>query len=360
MFTIAVPGAKAAGEPVKLRLSVEDQVSAIEAIPVKDVYYVPLRLLTEALNGTVTGLPEGIAVNAGGGSFNLMKEGGVLYADGTTAAAETFNRNGMLMVPLRLFAKLGYSISYSPSDYLLRIRSASATLDDPDFINRYAADLKPPAPVSPAPAAGTVGKTVYLTFDDGPSASTGQLLDLLDKYGVKATFFMLGPNMNRYPAAVKRIAQDGHGLGLHGTTHRKEKFYASPAAALGEMVQADRTLAKLTGTGTSLIRPPYGSKPYFTQAYRDKVLAQGFHLWDWNVDSDDWMYKEDRSAVYGNVMSQVHKLKKAGTNPVILMHDQKADLAVLPHLLESLKQEGYTFEVITGGMTPVNFWKDKR
>lgn len=201
---------------------------------------------------------------------------------------------------------------------------------------------------------------MYLTFDDGPSATTSQLLDILSKYEVQATFFMLGNNMSKYPNQVKRIVKEDYGLGLHGMTHRKEKFYASPAAALAEMSGDNAVLKKLTGATTSLIRPPYGSKPYFTKSFRDKVLGQGYHLWDWNVDSNDWRYKEDSDKIYNTVMGQVRTLKKSKTNPVILMHDQKATLKVLPRLLEALKKEGYTFQVITKDMEPVNFWKDKR
>ncbi|NQX47487.1 polysaccharide deacetylase [Paenibacillus tritici] len=269
------------------------------------------------------------------------------------------------MVPLKVSASLGYSISYAGDKYLLRVKDSSAQLTDGAFTDKYAAELKPKAPVVPVtpvtPAEpGKPGRTVYLTFDDGPSATTGELLDILHKYNVEATFFMLGNNMNEHPAQVKRIAKEGYGLALHGVTHRKEKFYASPSAALAEMSGANATLKKLTGVSTTLIRTPYGSKPYFTKSFRDKVLTQGYHLWDWNVDSYDWKYKQNSDRIYNTVMDQVNKLKASKTNPVILMHDQKATLKVLPRILEKLKKEGYTFKLITKDMEPLNFWKDKR
>lgn len=126
------------------------------------------------------------------------------------------------------------------------------------------------------------------------------------------------------------------------------------------MSGANATLKKLTGTSTTLIRTPYGSKPYFTKSFRDKVLTQGYHLWDWNVDSYDWKYKQNSDRIYNTVMDQVNKLKASKTNPVILMHDQKATLKVLPRILEKLKKDGYTFKLITKDMEPLNFWKDKR
>ncbi|MNO19245.1 Peptidoglycan-N-acetylglucosamine deacetylase [compost metagenome] len=361
-FGVLQTAANAAEANKPLKLGVNDSLTGITAFSQKDTYYVPLRALAAELNWTLTGLPDGIQVDGGGRTLRLLKnDGEAKLQDGSVVTAETFLRDGALMVPLKISAYLGYIISFEPDKYLLRVRDGSAALDDAGFLSKYKNELAPQAPAEPSKnSPAKPGKTLYLTFDDGPSATTSELLDILDKYGIKATFFMLGPGMNRYPAQVKRIVEEGNGLGLHGMTHRKEKFYASASAALAEMDGDNAVLRKITGTGTTLIRPPYGSKPYFTKAFRDKVLGQGYHLWDWNVDSDDWKYKEDSAAIYNTVMGQVHKLQKSKTNPVILMHDQKATLKVLPRLLESLKKEGYTFEIITKDITPVNFWKDKR
>lgn len=369
MIGLVQSPANAEAKGAALKLGINDKLSAIEAVSVKDTYYIPLRSLADELKWTLTGLKDGIHVAGGTGSLTLMsKDGGAVLKDGTTVPMSTFLQDGKLMVPLKVSGYLGYSISYAGDKYLLRVKDGSAKLTDEAFAEQYAAELKPKAPVSPATPAtpakpaepGKPGRTVYLTFDDGPSATTGELLDILRKYDVQATFFMLGNNMNQHPAQVKRIAKDGYGLALHGVTHRQEKFYASPSAALAEMSGANATLKKLTGASTTLIRTPYGSKPYFTKSFRDKVLGQGYHLWDWNVDSYDWKYKQNSDRIYNTVMDQVNKLKASKTNPIILMHDQKATLKVLPRVLETLKKEGYTFELITKDMEPVNFWKDKR
>lgn len=351
-----------------LKLGVNDTLSGIEAVSVKGTYYVPLRDLGDELKWTLTGLTEGIRVSGGSGSLTLLKDdAGVRLKDDRVMPVSTFVQGGKLMVPVKISGYLGYSITFAGDKYLLRVKDSSAQLADAAFAEKYAAELKPKetapaAPAAPAPSAESdkPGLTAYLTFDDGPSATTYELLDLLGKYKAQATFFMLGQNMNKYPSQVKRIVKEKYGLGLHGMTHRKEKFYASPAAALAEMSGSNAVLKKLTGAGTTLIRPPYGSKPYFTKSFRDRVLPQGYHLWDWNVDSEDWRYQEDSDTIYNTVMEQVRALKKSKTNPVILMHDQKATLKVLPRLLETLKKEGYTFQVLTKDMEPVNFWKDKR
>ncbi len=362
-FGILQNTAIAAGTNASLRLGVNDTLTEIEAVSVKGNYYVPVRALAQKLKWNISMLQDGVQIAGGGKSLLLLKnDGGAKLQNDTIVPISTFVQNGSLMVPLRISTYLGYMITFEPDKYLLRVRDTSAALDDAAFVSQFKSELKPIVSAKPAPETtpGKQGRIVYLTFDDGPSATTSQLLDILGKNEVKATFFMLGPNMNRYPSAVKRIEEESHGLALHGMTHRKEKFYASPGAALAEMSADNAVLKKITGSSTTLIRPPYGSKPYFTKSFRDRVLSQGFHLWDWNVDSNDWKYKENSARIYNTVMEQVHKLQKSNSNPVILMHDQKATLKVLPDVLKTLKKEGYTFEIITKDMEPLNFWKDKR
>ena len=346
-----------------LKLSVNDRVTDITAVSIQGTYYVPLRDLSDELKLTLIGQTNGIEIKGSGGSVWLSLDNtGSKAPDGSEITLASYNENGIRMIPLKVTAYLGYIISYKPEQYLLRIQDGSAQLEDEAFVQQFQKELAPVKEplITPDTQAIKTGKVVYLTFDDGPSATTAQLLDILAKYEVKATFFMIGPHINQYPDEVKRIAQEKQGMGLHGMTHRKEKFYASPAAALAEMKGDQAILKKVTGITTNLIRTPYGSKPYFTKSFRDKVLTQDFNLWDWNVDSEDWKYKEDSVRIYNSVMAQVHKLHKSKVNPVILMHDQKATLKVLPRILDSLKKEGYQYEIITNDTKPLNFWKDLR
>ncbi|MCL6601731.1 MAG: polysaccharide deacetylase family protein [Paenibacillus sp.] len=346
-----------------LRLGVNDKLTEIKAVSVRGTYYVPLRDLAKELQWTLTGQLKGIDIKGHGGTVRLAIKGGSSIApNGREVSLPIFYQNGKLMVPLKVSAYLGYIISYKPEQYLLRVTDSSAQMEDDAFIKQYQKDLEPVIePVkTPVKPIGKPGSIVYLTFDDGPSATTSQLLDILEKHEVSATFFMIGPHINQYPEQVKRIAKLEQGLGLHGITHRREKFYASPAAALAEMKGDQAILKKVTGVSSTLIRTPYGSKPYFTKSFRDKMLSEDFNLWDWNVDSEDWKYKEDSGKIYNSVMYQVHKLKNTKVNPVILMHDQKATLKVLPRILDSLKKEGYQFEIITRDLKPLNFWKDVR
>ncbi|MBC5635279.1 polysaccharide deacetylase [Ornithinibacillus sp. BX22] len=192
--------------------------------------------------------------------------------------------------------------------------------------------------------ADETGKVVYLTFDDGPSSVSDEILDTLDQFNAKATFFMLEPAMKQYPEAVRRTVKDGHAVGLHGVTHNKDIFYKSEQSALGEMKTAQDTLESISGVHSSLIRTPYGSIPYLTDSFREVFDQNGFKLWDWNVDSSDWSLSKDEYVK--NVISQVEKLENDGITPVILMHDRGETAHHLSTLLQYLQEQGFQTKVI--------------
>jgi peptidoglycan/xylan/chitin deacetylase (PgdA/CDA1 family) len=196
-------------------------------------------------------------------------------------------------------------------------------------------------------------KIVYLTIDDGPSRYTSRLLDTLNKYHVKATFFMINGNMNAHKANVKRMIREGHTIGSHSVTHDKNKFYRSPSSALNEMITTRRTILKITGIKSNLMRVPYGSVPYMKQSYRNAVKKQDFIMWDWNVDSLDWKFNNSRYV--SNTLSQVKRIEKKRMTPVILIHDRKATVDSLPLLLSNLKKQGYTFAPINKSIKPYQF-----
>jgi len=201
------------------------------------------------------------------------------------------------------------------------------------------------APVNP--------KKVFLTFDDGPSPTTEILLDILKDFNTKATFFMLEPQMTLYPNSIKRIVQEEHGLGLHGVTHDRNLFYQSPESALAEMQSAQSTLAALTGVNTFLVRTPYGSKPHMTEMHKEVLSEAGFIIWDWNVDSKDWFFKDSRLIEY--TTHQIERLADRGIQPVILLHDNKYIIKYLPEVLTYLTENGYEFEILDSTMEAVTF-----
>lgn len=196
-------------------------------------------------------------------------------------------------------------------------------------------------------------KKVYLTFDDGPSPTTDILLNILKEYEIKATFFMLEPRMTLFPESVIRLANEGHGLGLHGVTHDKKLFYQTPETAIAEMKLAQSTLTNLTGITTELVRTPYGSKPHMTDAHTEIMTKAGFIMWDWNVDSKDWYYRDGRLVEY--TINQIKMLEEKNIQPVILLHDSKYTVNHLSYLLTYLLENQYEFGIIDSAMEPVVF-----
>jgi peptidoglycan/xylan/chitin deacetylase (PgdA/CDA1 family) len=209
-------------------------------------------------------------------------------------------------------------------------------------------------PVMPPVQPSNGGKRiVYLTFDDGPEVFSKDIIALLEKYHFKATFFMLEPNIKRYPDSVKAMVQAGEGLGLHGVTHNKNLFYASESSVLGEMDQDRNTLKSITGVSSVIIRTPYGSAPYMTPAYKKAVADHGYRLWDWNIDSRDWDYKDERYVT--SVIDQIAKRGNRSGPIVILLHEKRETLASLPKLLDYLSKQNFECKAIDSSITPVHF-----
>lgn len=217
-----------------------------------------------------------------------------------------------------------------------------------------APNTNPPQPAAAQPPAQPNGKrTIYLTFDDGPSAISGDIIALLEQHHFKGTFFMIDGNIRKYPDAAKLMVQTGEAVGLHSVSHRKEVFYASADTVLGELTQNRNTLREITGVDSFLARTPYGSSPYMTPQYKQVVRDNGYFMWDWNIDSKDWYYKDAR--YIDNVIAQLNA--KAGHNGplVILLHEKKETLAHLPQLLDYLTQQGFEGKAIDSTIPPVQF-----
>lgn len=203
------------------------------------------------------------------------------------------------------------------------------------------------------PNQQATNKTVFLTFDDGPSATSNQLLNVLKAHQVKATFFMLGPQIQAHQAAVKRLYQEGHQLGLHGMTHDINRFYQNSESPANEMREAQLILASVTGVYTRLVRTPYGSVPNLTYDQKVRLNQNGFIYWDWTIDSLDWRYKNSQYVQEVLNQLQMFEKNKPWEPKVILMHDQPSTTNYLDNLITQLKARGYTFAVINETMPPV-------
>lgn len=227
------------------------------------------------------------------------------------------------------------------------------------YIQFKSGEDKKPAPVAvttskekPLPTPADTSD-LYLTFDDGPSEVADRLLDVLDDFNMKATFFMLGPNIEERPEMVERMKEEGFGLALHGMTHEPEAIYSSPDAPLQEMMDNQRILNEQTGTHSTLIRLPYGSIPYLTVEMRGNLAQKGFRIWDWDIDSRDWELKDERYVQH--TIERIDHMVNGGEKPVVLLHDRPELVEHLPDLLRHIKAKGYKTGVLTEDMNPVTF-----
>lgn len=209
-----------------------------------------------------------------------------------------------------------------------------------------------------APAQTTDKKTkkkvAYLTFDDGPSENTFKILDILDKYNVKATFFVIyHKNMKKqYQAIVER----GHTIALHSYTHRYDKIYKSRKAYFDDLKKIHDYVQDVTGVDSRIIRFPGGSSNTVSNRYsrgimkklKADVREKGYLYHDWNVSSGDAGGNNRKvSVLLKNVKSGVGK--KSTVN--VLMHDtgksKRTTVEALPSIISYLDSKGYTFEALT-------------
>ncbi|MDX8362648.1 polysaccharide deacetylase family protein [Cytobacillus sp. IB215316] len=193
-------------------------------------------------------------------------------------------------------------------------------------------------------------KVAYITIDDGPSEYTEQFLDLFDKYNVKVTFFMLDGYMRQYPNIVKEVIKKGHSIGLHGVTHDARHVYASLENVINEMEKERITLQTITGIDTTLIRTPYGSKPFFEEGWKEAIQDIGYQIWDWNIDSEDWVTQDER--MVENVINDVKKLELKNEQPVILFHDTKATSEHIEAVIVYLLDQGFDIRSIDDSIPP--------
>jgi peptidoglycan/xylan/chitin deacetylase (PgdA/CDA1 family) len=202
-----------------------------------------------------------------------------------------------------------------------------------------------PAHAAPAPAAVTqpalaaaVTRTVFLTFDDGPSGTwTPLYLDVLKKYNAKATFFTTGKNAAAHPKITARIHREGHLLANHTWSHPKLTRLSKAAVKS----QLTRTQSALGSYRSACMRPPYGATNTSVRRWTKEV---GLRTVLWDVDTRDWENAQTSTSIYNRVIRTVHN----GAN--VLMHDggdsQRDSLAALKRILPKLTSMGYTFAVV--------------
>lgn len=187
-------------------------------------------------------------------------------------------------------------------------------------------------------------KRVYLTFDDGPSVYTGQILDILAKNDVKATFFVVGKD-EKYYDYYRRIVNEGHTLGMHSYSHVYQKFYESLDSFSGELTRLNDLLFEVTGERSRIFRFPGGSSnnvaPLPIQDYIAYLNENNINYYDWNALNGDAVTSGlSPEQLVNNIMNDVENSQDA----IVLMHDLQTThttVESLQLLIDTLKSEGY-------------------
>lgn len=187
-------------------------------------------------------------------------------------------------------------------------------------------------------------RKVYLTFDDGPSSNTDRILDILDEYGVKATFFVVGKE--GYTEEYQRIVEEGHTLGMHSYSHKYREIYESLDAYRTDLEKLHSFLYEVTGEDCNIVRFPGGSSNTISKVDMKELIGylaqEGITYFDWNVSSGDASSNYiSASKIAENVLNNVWKYDSV----VILMHDSAAKdttVEALPMIIEKILESENT------------------
>lgn len=213
--------------------------------------------------------------------------------------------------------------------------------------------------VKPNPNYGE-GKTIYLTFDDGPCSHTSRLLDVLKKYNVPATFFVLnnGKNVNK---VMQRMVDEGHAIGVHSNTHDYDVIYASSEAFWDDFNKVRQVIYDNTGVWTNLMRFPGGTSNTVSRKYCKGIMTQlskeatekGYVYFDWNVSSGD---AGGGSTTKDQVVEEVIRGVKSRQNSIVLQHDIKGfSVDAVEEIIIWGLENGFTFKSLDENSYKVQF-----
>lgn len=197
------------------------------------------------------------------------------------------------------------------------------------------------------------GKIAYLTFDDGPEGTnTPAILDILQREGIKATFYVVGNQCYGAPSVLKRMFDEGHAIGNHSYSHDYDVLYPYVDNFLAELNKTDKIIKDIIGVRPLICRAPGGTYGMFTSAYYPALRQAGYVEHDWNVCIDD--------AVGGHptawdFIQKVREQTASGiSSAIVLMHStygKGETVRALPDIISLLRERGYSFGVVTP-MTP--------
>lgn len=214
---------------------------------------------------------------------------------------------------------------------------------------------------SPPPSRGEVA---YLTFDDGPSPRTEEILDILKEYQVPATFFVIGNDSSFGRSMYRRMVEEGHALGNHTYTHNYSRVYQSPRDFMEDLYRLEDFLAEVVGVRPDIMRFPGGSRSASALEVAGydvigdiipRLQEEGYTYFDWNVSAGDSASPPpSREELVDNVLGGARGKKEI----VVLFHDspdKENTVKALPEIIQGLKDMGYVFAVLKEGAPGVRF-----
>ncbi|RKD21031.1 hypothetical protein BEP19_15230 [Ammoniphilus oxalaticus] len=255
-------------------------------------------------------------------------------------------------------------ITYIPTDMIMTIvPDTSVQLkEDQVIITRPLLELSIHVVPYVPPVVKPVGKIAYLTFDDGPSPLTSQVLDILMENDVKATFFLVGNQITGHEAVVKRMYDEGHSIGGHSYSHDYGHIYRNSTVFFEDLDKGYDAIARVIGVRPTIFRFPGGSNNLVSKRAQDRNLyrsdqwimkdlvkqakQRGEDYFDWNVSNGD------ASGSSYTVRSAVNKVIEGASGKqeiVILSHDSAPKVntvKALPEIIEYLRQEDYSFHTL--------------
>lgn len=191
-------------------------------------------------------------------------------------------------------------------------------------------------------------KVVYLTFDDGPDPeNTPVILDILKSQGIKATFFVVGNQAEKYPDILRRIYHDGHAIGNHSYNHVYRELYQSSNTYVSQLRQTDEIVKKVIGVRPRISRAPGGSAGSFTKEYWEKLKKLGYIEVGWNISSGD-ASSAKAGRITNNIITQMDN-KNLWSHAIVLMHDGRGHaetVKALPDIVKFYKDRQFEFRVI--------------
>jgi len=244
--------------------------------------------------------------------------------------------DGPMVVPIRKSSQVSPG---QPTIVTPTVADREAVVETPEPTTTPAPARSPAKPRASYNNIQTTERVVAMTFDDGPHPElTPKLLDMLKARNIKATFYVVGRNVDAYPEIMKRIVAEGHEVGNHTYTHPS----LTKIGRDGVKSQIDRSTAairKTAGVTPTNMRPPYGA----TNATLNRRMNDEFGLKVimWSVDPQDWRYRNaDRVAN--------HIIQNAKPGDIILAHDiHPSTIAAMPRTLDTLTQKGFRFLTVS-------------